>query len=148
MSVALQITSLASNTLKNLITVATLLFVLVAWTSVVSIGHASAGTETDDSNPCVSVFKEALARKIGISSSASFAADLRNYLLNETFRSDLRNGKWGAALSIPVNGVPVSLGFNHSRKHYEEFRQKVVSWNVSTVRWEFYQLLSGSLPDS
>jgi len=108
----------------------------------------SAAQQTQEANPCVTVFRDAMVRKVGIINKGNFNSDFKSYLLSETFRKDLRSGKWGGSLTIPIKGVPISLGVNHSDGEYHEFREKILNWDTASVQWDFFQSLSASFPDT
>jgi hypothetical protein len=61
---------------------------------------------------------------------------------------DLKSGAWGGSLTVPVEGVPVTIGANASSSDLSTFRQKVQQEQSLTIKSSDYQTLASSIPDS
>ncbi|MEO8517521.1 MAG: hypothetical protein ABI426_12275 [Flavobacterium sp.] len=77
----------------------------------------------------------------------SFSKDLRTYYLSETFKSDMKSGKWGGSLSIPIEGVPFSIGANDSEQRFTELRTKLLSITELRLEENNVQVLLQSVPN-
>jgi hypothetical protein len=98
-------------------------------------------------NACVAVYQGALCKKYNLNTIASFAQEFKNYLTSDTFRKDLQNGQWGGSITVPIYGVPVTLGAQHTESQYNEFRQKITDLTTESINWQFLQTISVSVPD-
>lgn len=82
-----------------------------------------------------------------MTNTGSFSKDLRTYYLSEQFKTDMKSGKWGGSVTIPIEGVPFSLGLNFSDDQYNDFRSKLLATTELKVSENFYQTTFGSIPN-
>lgn len=80
--------------------------------------------------------------------SGSFSKDLRTYYLSEQFKSDLKNGKWGGSLTIPIEGIPFSIGADFSEDQFSEFKSKILSVTELNISQNFYQTSFSTIPNT
>lgn len=78
----------------------------------------------------------------------SFSKDLRTYFLSESFKTDMKSGKWGGSLSIPIDGVPFSIGANDSEQKYTELRTKLLSITELKIESGSTQVLLQYIPNT
>ncbi|WP_460640195.1 hypothetical protein, partial [Larkinella harenae] len=83
-----------------------------------------------------------------MTNTGSFSKDLRTYYLSEQFKVDMKNGKWGSSLTIPVKGVPMTLGINASDDQYSEFRKKILDQSELNITSDYYQTTFSSIPNT
>lgn len=83
-----------------------------------------------------------------MTNTGSFSKDLRTYYLSNQFKEDIRNGKWGGSVTIPIEGVPVTLGMDYSDEQYNAFRQKILSVTEIKISSDFYQTSISSIPNT
>lgn len=84
----------------------------------------------------------------GMTNTGSFSQDLKTYYLSEQFKSDMKSGKWGGSLTVPVKGVPFTLGANDSEEKFQEFRSKILSETTLNISSEYYQTTFSSIPNT
>lgn len=78
----------------------------------------------------------------------SFSKDLRTYYLSETFKSDMKSGKWGGSLTIPIKGIPFSIGMNDSEEKFSELRTKLLEVSELNIDEGSVQASFGSIPNT
>ncbi len=83
-----------------------------------------------------------------MTNTGSFSKDLRTYYLSEQFKTDMKSGKWGGSVTIPIEGIPVSLGMDFSEDKYNEFRSKILAISELNVSKNFYQTSFSSIPNT
>lgn len=105
----------------------------------------SIGTFAQD---CDKLLADGLYSFTKMTNTTSFSKDLRTYYLSETFKSDMRSGKWGASLTIPIEGVPFSIGANDSEEKFSELRTKLLSITELKIESNNAQVLLQSVPNT
>jgi hypothetical protein len=120
---------------------------VIALAALSGYGVPLPAQESSDADPCVTLFKDTLLRKFSIKTESRDFSELKTYLLSDTFLKDIQKSKWGASVTIPIEGVPVTLGANFTKDQYEEFRQKVMSWTSQSIDRQFCQTVTSSIPD-
>jgi hypothetical protein len=83
-----------------------------------------------------------------MTNTGSFSKDLRTYYLSEGFRTDMKNGKWGGSVTLPIEGVPVTLGMDFSENNYNEFRNKIINQTELNISKDFYQTTFSTIPNT
>lgn len=99
-------------------------------------------------DPCEKLLQDGLYQKINITTKSSFNQDLRTYFLSEDFKQDVKKGSWGADISIPIEGVPFSLGANSSDEHFSQFRSRIQSSSSLNISLDDFVSISRQLPNS
>jgi len=97
---------------------------------------------------CDKLLQDGLYAFTKMSNSGSFSKDLRTYYLSDSFKADMHDGKWGSSLTIPIEGVPVSLGMNYNENDYQAFRSKVLSISELNVSSNFIQTTFSTVPNT
>ncbi|MCX2493984.1 hypothetical protein OQX63_10905 [Pedobacter sp. PF22-3] len=105
-------------------------------------------TSTIYAQECDKLLSDGLYSFTKMTNTSSFSQDLRTYYLSETFKSDMKSGKWGASLSIPIKGVPFSIGANDSEDKYTELRTKLLSTTEIKLGADNVQMLLQSVPNT
>lgn len=82
-----------------------------------------------------------------MTNTGSFSQDLRTYYLSEQFKLDMKSGKWGGSVTIPIEGIPVSLGIDFTETKYNEFRSKILAVSELNISQNFYQTSFSSIPN-
>lgn len=96
---------------------------------------------------CDKLLQDGLYSFTKMTKTESFGKDLRNYYLSETFKSDMRSGRWGASLTIPIKNVPFSIGANDSEDKFTELRTKLLSITELKLEANNVQVLLESIPN-
>lgn len=99
------------------------------------------------SQDCDKLLEDGMYLMIHTISRTSLNQDMRSYLLSEQFRSDLKEGDWGTTFSIPIDGVPISIGLNSSDKEFNEFRQRIEKSTQFSLSTTDYKELTKTLPN-
>src|SRR5689334_10940752 len=73
---------------------------------------------------CEKLLENGLYEQISTITHTTLSQDMKSYFLSEKFKSDMRDGKWGMSLSLPIDGVPVSIGSNSSDQEFSEFKER------------------------
>jgi len=115
----------------------------ISLSSILANGVLSAQSD----NPCEKILENGLYSNFRMTNTGSFNQDFRTYLLSDQFRQDLHRGKWGASITVPIEGVPVSLGANASDDEFASFRQRVLQATSFSVSESFYQSIASSIPN-
>lgn len=97
---------------------------------------------------CDKLLADGLYSFTKMANTNSFSKDLRTYYLSETFKSDMRSGKWGGSLSIPIEGIPFSIGANDSESKFTELRTKLLSISELKLEANTVQVLLQSVPNT
>ncbi|QNR83025.1 tail fiber protein [Pedobacter riviphilus] len=97
---------------------------------------------------CEKLLSDGLYSFTKMTNTNSFSHDLRTYYLSEIFKSDMKSGKWGASLTIPIKGVPFSIGANDSEDKYTELKTKLLSITELNIGAENAQMLLQSVPNT
>jgi hypothetical protein len=97
---------------------------------------------------CDKLLQDGLYSFTKMTKTESFSKDLRSYYLSETFKSDMRSGKWGSSLTIPIKGVPFSLGMNDSEEKFSELRTKLLEVTELSIDEGSVQTSFGSIPNT
>lgn len=85
---------------------------------------------------------------INMTNTGSFSKDLRTYYLSEQFRTDLKSGKWGGSVTVPVEGIPVTLGMDFTEDKYNEFKSKILQVSELNISQNFYQTSFSTIPNT
>lgn len=109
---------------------------------------SSSITSTVYAQECEKLLSDGLYSFTKMTNTSSFSQDLRTYYLSETFKSDMKSGKWGASLTIPIKGVPFSIGANDSEDKYTELKTKLLSITELNIGSENAQVLLQSVPNT
>lgn len=99
-------------------------------------------------NTCEKLLQGGLYSFTGMTNTGSFSQDLRTYYLSEKFKTDMKNGKWGGSITIPIKGVPLTLGANESEEKFQEFRSKIISETNLQIQSDYYQTTFSSIPNT
>jgi hypothetical protein len=83
-----------------------------------------------------------------MTNTGHFSQDLKTYYLSDQFKLDMKNGKWGSSLTIPIVGIPISLEMDYSDNQYSEFRSKILSTTDLSIDQSFYQTSFSSIPNT
>ena len=105
----------------------------------------SLGTFAQD---CDKLLADGLYSFTKMTNTTSFSKDLRTYYLSETFKTDMRSGKWGTSLTIPIEGIPFSIGANDSDDKFSELRTKLLSISELNIASNNVQVLLQSVPNT
>jgi len=97
---------------------------------------------------CEKLLQEGLYQKINIINRKSFSQDLKIYFQSEDFKSDIKKGSWGSVISIPIDGMPFSIGVNSNDEKFSEFKKKVEGSNNLNISTNDFVNISKSLPNS
>jgi hypothetical protein len=97
---------------------------------------------------CDKLLEGGLYSFTNMTNTGSFSSDLRTYYLSEQFKTDMKSGKWGGSLTIPVEGVPISLGANFSDDQYSEFRNKVLQTTQFSIKSDFFKTSFSTMPNT
>lgn len=100
------------------------------------------------SQDCDKLLQDGLYSFAKMTKTESFGKDLRTYYLSETFKSDMRSGKWGSSLTIPIEGVPFSIGANENEEKFTELRTKLLSVSELKLESNNVQVLLQSIPNT
>jgi len=100
------------------------------------------------SQDCDKLLQGGLYSFTGMTNTGSFSKDLRTYYLSEQFKKDMKSGKWGGSITIPVEGVPVTLGMDFSEDKYNEFKSKLLQVTELSITSSFYQTSFSSIPNA
>ncbi|HUC80344.1 MAG TPA: hypothetical protein VMR70_05475 [Flavisolibacter sp.] len=101
----------------------------------------------NDENECALMLKDGLYAFTKMTNTGSLDQDFWTYLLSETFREELKSGKWGASIGIPLVDVLLSLGASHSESQYQQFRSKLVQQSSFRLSQQNSQVLLSSIPN-
>lgn len=99
------------------------------------------------SQECDKLLEGGLYSFTKMTNTGSFNQDLRTYYLSEQFKSDMKNGKWGSSVTIPIGDLPVTLGADFSEAKYSEFRSRLLSISELNISQTFYQTSFSSIPN-
>lgn len=97
---------------------------------------------------CEKLLQDGLYRHFRMTNTGSFSQDFRTYLLSETFKKDLQKGRWGGSLTVPIDGIPISIGADANDEEASVFREKILSETELNVDSTWYQSLVISVPDT
>lgn len=98
-------------------------------------------------NPCALLLQNGLYSEFKITNTGNFSQDFRTYLLSDTFKSDLQNNKWGGSLTIPIEGIPFSIGANASNDDFSKFHDKLIQDTTFSVSLSYFQSIVSSIPN-
>lgn len=96
---------------------------------------------------CEKMLQNGLYEHFKMQNTGSFSSDFKSYLLSSTFTTDLRNGKWGGGITIPIDGVPVSLNANSDNTVISTFQQKIEQDVNFNIKKEYYNLIVQDIPN-
>jgi hypothetical protein len=113
--------------------------IIVSLLMTISISSFSQG--------CEKLLEGGLYSFTKMTNTGSFNQDLRTYYLSDQFKSDVKNGKWGSSVTIPIGGLPVTLGADFSEAKYSEFRNRLLSISELNISQTFYQTSFSSIPN-
>ena len=97
---------------------------------------------------CDKLLQGGLYSFTSMTNTGSFSKDLRTYFLSEQFKLDMKSGKWGSSLTIPILEIPLSIGINSSEETYSEFRSKLLQINEISISSNFYQTTFSTIPNT
>lgn len=100
------------------------------------------------SQECDNLLQNGLYSFTGMTNTGSFNQDLRTYYLSEQFSKDMRSGKWGSSITIPIEGIPVSLGMTDSEEKYNEFHSKLLKTAELKISSAYYQTSFSTIPNT
>ncbi|WP_263603458.1 hypothetical protein [Chryseobacterium sp. PET-29] len=97
---------------------------------------------------CDKLLQDGLYQKMNITTRSSFNQDLKTYFLSEDFKNDVKKGSWGGSFSIPIEGIPFSLGMNSSDDAFSNFRRKVEETTSLSININDFVNISKQLPNA
>ncbi len=97
---------------------------------------------------CDKLLENGLYSFTRMTNTGSFSQDLRTYYLSEQFKSDMKSGKWGNSVTIPIEGVPVTLDMDFSEEKYSEFKSKLLQVTQLSISSNFYETFYSSIPNT
>ncbi len=97
---------------------------------------------------CDKLLQDGLYSFTKMTKTESFSKDIRSYYLSETFKSDMKSGKWGSSLTIPIKGIPFSIGMNDSEDKFSELRTKLLEVTELNIDSGSVQTSFGSIPNT
>lgn len=97
---------------------------------------------------CQELLEDGLYSFTQMTKTESFAKDLKNYYSSEQFKSDMRSNKWGLSLTIPIQGVPFSIGANDSDERFSELKTKLSAISELRIEQSSVQILLQSIPNT
>jgi len=103
------------------------------------------GQSTSD---CDNLLQGGLYSLTKMTNTGSFSQDLRTYYLSEQFKTDIKSGKWGGSLTIPIEGVPFTIGADASDENYQEFRSKLLKISELKIESNYYQSSFSAIPNT
>lgn len=98
--------------------------------------------------PCEKLLADGLYSITKMTNTSSFSKDLRTYYMSEAFKSDMRNGTWGASLTLPIDGIPFSIGAKDTDEKYTELRTKLLSVTELKIDQTNAQVILQSTPNT
>ncbi|MCP9762316.1 hypothetical protein [Lacihabitans soyangensis] len=60
----------------------------------------------------------------------------------------MKSGKWGSSLTLPFEGLPISLGANFSEDQFSEFRNRLLKTTQFNVKSDFYKTSFSTIPNT
>lgn len=99
------------------------------------------------SEACKLILQNGLYKHFDFKKTSNFNQDVRTYFESDTFKQDLRNGKWEGTLSVVIDGVPLGIGAGASDSEINTFQQKVKSATSFSVTESFYESAQVAVPD-
>jgi len=96
---------------------------------------------------CDKLLQNGLYQTYDIKKTDNFSLDFRKYLLSETFRSNLRDGKWGGSITVPIDGVPVTLGASADDTNISTFQEKIRNDTNFSMSSADYETIHSSVPN-
>jgi hypothetical protein len=60
----------------------------------------------------------------------------------------MKSGSWGASITVPIEGVPVTLGANASNDEYSKFKQKITSDKNFSINKDYLSVLINDVPNT
>lgn len=96
---------------------------------------------------CDKMLQNGLYEHFKMVNTGSFSSDFKSYLTNSTFTTDLRNGKWGGGITVPIYGKPVTLNANADNTEISTFQQNIIQDIKFEVKQEFYNLIVRDIPN-
>ena len=115
--------------------------------AIVTLTLAIAPARSQSDHPCGKLLVNGLYNEYKMTNTGNFSQDFKTYLFSDQFRSDLKNGKWGGSITVPIEGVPVTLGANASDQEVTQFRERISKATEFSVREEHYQTIFSSIPN-
>lgn len=97
---------------------------------------------------CEKLLQGGLYSFTGMTNTGSFSQDLRTYYLSEQFKTDMKNGKWGGSLTVPIKGNPFTLNANDSEEKFSEFKSLILSETNLNIKSDYYQTTFSSIPNT
>ncbi len=96
---------------------------------------------------CDRLVEDGLYQMIKTTTRTTFNYDMKAYFVSQEFRSDLKSGKWGGSLSLPIEGVPVSINANSSDDEIREFQRKIESSSQESLAITSFEEVIKNLPN-
>jgi hypothetical protein len=97
---------------------------------------------------CDKLLEGGLYSFTNMTNTGSFSSDLRTYYLSEQFKSDMKSGKWGGSLTLPIEGIPISIGANFSDDQFSEFRNKILQTTQFSIKSDFFKTSFSTIPNT
>lgn len=120
--------------------------VIVSWILAILLLPSIVPAQTE-SEPCRLMLQNGLYRTYSINKTGNFAQDIKAYFSSDDFKQDYKNKKWGGALSVVVDAIPIKLGIDASDQEISTFQQKIRSSNNFSVTQSFYEYAHMAIPD-
>lgn len=96
------------------------------------------------SSPCDAALRDGVQNHYASTTSIRQHSSLKSYLTSQSFRSDIRNGKFGAGVTLPVKGVPVTFDANSSEGSFNEATTSFTSMSEEEAERTFYHSVARS----
>ncbi len=96
---------------------------------------------------CQRMLEGGLYSNFKFTDTGNFDQDFKTYLFSSQFKEDLKNNKWGGSITVPIEGVPVSLGANASDAEVSRFRSQISTASSFTISSDYRKTLVSSIPN-
>lgn len=97
---------------------------------------------------CDKLLQDGLYSFTKMTKTESFSKDLRTYYLSETFKTDMKSGKWGSSLTIPIKGIPFSIAMNDNDQRFSELKNSLLEIQELNIDEGSVQASFGSVPNT
>lgn len=97
---------------------------------------------------CDKLLQGSLYSFTSMTNTGSFSQDLRTYYLSESFKQDMKSGKWGSSLTIPIESTLLTLGMDFSDNEYQVFRSRLLQISELNISENMYQTAFSSIPNT
>jgi hypothetical protein len=106
------------------------------------------GVQAQDCPECTKMLEGGLYSIMSITNTGSYEKDIRTYLLSDQFRSAIRQGSWGASVTVPIEKLPVTLNMNHTEEDYFAFRNQLLKSSEIRIDSNWYQSFYSTIPNA